>query len=345
MMPRRRMGGAFGLRFAAAQPSAMLERMDRSPLQPFLDRQGLVLLDGGLATELERRGFDLDDPLWSGRLVLEAPEAIEAVHEDYLEAGADVITSASYQLGFEGLGARGLDVAEAAEVMRRSVAIALRARDRFWARPASRAGRLRPLVAASIGPYGAVLADGSEYRGDYSLDRNRLRDFHRARLELLSDAGADLLAVETLPCRREAEAIVDLLAERPGPPAWLSFSCRDGRHLSSGEEFGDAVEAVAGAPRVLALGINCSAPRHLPSLLSIAAGRCDLPLMAYPNRGERWDAAAGGWHPGEGDAVGTDELAVMARDWQTAGARLIGGCCRTGPEDIRAMRVLLLDAS
>ena len=193
-----------------------------NPLARFLDSQRFVTLDGGLATELERRGADLRDPLWSAKLLLDAPEMIEELHYDYFVAGADVGTGASYQASFQGFLARGIDAARAEHLLRLSVALVRRARQRFWSDERNRAGRIEPLVAASVGCYGAMLHDGSEYRGDYGLSRAELRTFHERRLRVLEDSGADIIACETIPSRLEAEALVSLLEA----PAWISFSCR-----------------------------------------------------------------------------------------------------------------------
>jgi homocysteine S-methyltransferase len=304
-------------------------------LDELLARQGVVILDGGLATELERRGADLRDPLWSARLLLDAPELIRQVHLDYYAAGADVATTASYQASFEGFAPRGLDGVAAAELMRRSVALACEARDLFWSDPAARAGRAYPLVAASVGPYGATLHDGSEYRGNYGLGVDELIAFHRPRLAVLAEAGADLLACETLPCLDEALALGRLLPEFSQVSAWISFSCRDGVHVSQGETFFDCVAALEGCAQVVAIGVNCTAPQYIASLVEIAAARTKKPIVVYPNSGERYDAAAMCWHGGSNST----SLAELAEEWHGLGARLIGGCCRTTPEDIRALRV------
>jgi homocysteine S-methyltransferase len=303
-------------------------------LDELLAKYGVVILDGGLATELERRGADLHDPLWSARVLLDAPELIRQVHLDYYAAGADVATTASYQASFEGLARRGLDAAAAAGILRRSVALACEARDIFWADPAARAGRAYPLVAASIGPYGATLHDGSEYRGNYGLDVDALVEFHRPRLAVLAAAGADLLACETLPCLDEAVALARLLPEFPHMPAWISFSCRDGVHVSRGEPLAECVDALEGCAQIAAVGVNCTAPQYIASLVEIAASRTARPIVVYPNSGERYDAAAMCWHGGAATAT----LAASAPEWYRLGARLIGGCCRTTPADIRELR-------
>ena len=305
-----------------------------SRLDELLAQQGVVILDGALATELERRGADLHDPLWSAKMLLDAPELIRQVHLDYYLDGADVATTASYQASFEGFARRGLDASAAASLMRRSVTLACEARDIFWADPAARVGRLFPVVAASVGPYGATLHDGSEYRGRYGLSVDALVAFHRPRLAVLATAGADLLACETLPCRDEAVALARLLPEFPQMQVWISFSCRDGEHVSQGESLADCIDAVEGCAQVAAVGVNCTAPQFIAPLIQIAASRTAKPIVVYPNAGERYDAATMCWS-GSAD---TTMLADHAPEWYRLGARLIGGCCRTTPADIRALR-------
>lgn len=301
------------------------------PLLSLLQTQGFIVLDGALATELEYRGLDLRDPLWSARALLEAPEQVRAVHLDYLLAGADVITTASYQASFEGLAARGH---HPPTVLARSVELALAAREQFWQVAENRVGRIRPLVAASVGPYGAFLADGSEYRGNYGLSIEALMDWHRPRLEVLLAGGADLLACETIPCLDEAVALTRLLAERPSARAWLSFSCCDDRHLCGGAPLAEAAALAETCEQVLAVGVNCTPPRFVQALLREAASRTTKPLLAYPNSGEQWDAAGHCWLPaGEAEA-----LVRYVPNWYGAGARLLGGCCRTRPEDVRSIR-------
>ena len=295
-----------------------------SPLAHFFTDQAVLVLDGALATELEKRGADLNDPLWSARLLIEQPALIRQLHLDYFRAGADVATTASYQASFEGFARRGLDAAAAAELMRTSVRLATEARDSFWAEPAHRVGRRRPLVAASVGPYGAMLADGSEYRGHYTLDEDALMTFHRPRLKVLADAGADLLACETLPCLAEARALARLLAEEfPDTLAWISFSCRDGLHNSQGERLADCAEALDTCPQVLAIGLNCTAPQHVDSLIS----EVDRPQQQ-----------AGGGVPQLGRTVRRAEQALARLRPRRS---LCRAGCRMGPQRRQAHRWLL----
>jgi homocysteine S-methyltransferase len=292
-----------------------------------------VILDGGLATELEARGHDLSDRLWSARLLLSDPDAIEGVHVAYFAAGAEVATTASYQATITGFEAAGLDRAAALAAIRRSVELARRARDDFAERMGKAEGELR--VAGSVGPYGAMLADGSEYRGDYDPGEGALRDLHAPRMEALLEAGADILAIETIPTAREAAVLVELVDEL-GATAWLSYQCRDGASTAAGEPIGDAVAIAGGARGIVAIGVNCTAPRHVPALLRAASAATDKPLVAYPNGGDTWDAAARRWEAADGNG-GYDARAVAS--WTALGASFIGGCCGTGPADIAALAV------
>lgn len=301
-----------------------------------LQHRDCLLLDGALATELEARGCNLADPLWSARVLLDTPQLIRQLHLDYLRAGADIIISASYQATFEGFARRGLSAGQAAGLMRLSVELALQARQQFLAEQPG--GQTAPLVAASVGPYGAMLADGSEYRGQYGLSVQQLMDFHRPRLAVLAASGADLLACETIPCPEESVALARLLQEEfPAMPAWISFSCRDGEHVWQGERLADSLARLDGVAQLVALGVNCTDPRWVEGLLQQAATVTAKPLLAYPNSGEQWDAVHKCWH---GDASCMD-FVTAARGWRQAGARLIGGCCRTGPAHIAALQAVL----
>lgn len=289
------------------------------------------MLDGGLATQLEAAGEVLDTALWSAALLQSKPDAILAAHRAYLDAGADIVTSASYQASRTGFCAQGLAPADADRLIASSVALARAACERFAEdRPASAPRR----VAASVGPYGAVLHDGSEYTGDYGVTAGALREFHASRLALLDAAGADLLAVETLPSLAEARVIAELLAHCR-TPAWVAFSCRDERSISDGTPIETAAGIFAGHPGVIALGVNCTAPRYLPGLLErLGESAPDMALVAYPNSGEVYDASTNSWS-GTAD---TTAFQRAAGDWFAAGATYIGGCCRIGPAHIASLR-------
>jgi len=304
-----------------------------NPIATILQSHPVVILDGALATELERRGADLRDALWSAKILLEAPELIRDVHLDYFLAGADCAITASYQATVAGFAGRGLSQAEALALIQRSVQLAAEARDVFWANSAHRVGRPRPLVAASVGPYGAFLADGSEYRGDYGLSEAELMDFHRPRLAALVAAGADLIACETIPCLIEARVLVRLLGEFPDVSAWVSFSARDEQYICHGERLADCAAFLDNCPQVAAVGVNCTAPAFITGLIRAARSATSKPILVYPNSGEIYDAATYSWH-GE---TSSDAFGSQAQQWYAAGARIIGGCCRTTPAHICAV--------
>lgn len=291
------------------------------------DHDDVVLLDGGFATELERRGHDLSDDLWSARLLLDAPAEIEATHLAFFRAGARVATTASYQASFEGFAARGIDHDDAADLMLRSVTLARSAADIAQVEAAD---GVRRLVAASVGPYGAVLADGSEYSGDYGVSDAALRELHLPRAEVLATAGADLLAIETVPSEQEVAVLLGVLDELPeGTRAWLSLTCADEATTRRGEDVDRVFGLARGHDRVVAVGVNCTAPEHIEALVGRAVAASGKPAVAYPNSGESWDGAARAWG---GDGAGVDPAA--AQRWVAAGARYVGGCCRVGADDI-----------
>lgn len=297
--------------------------MTRATLQETIARRAVVL-DGGLATLLERHGHDLSSDLWSARLLRDDPAAIERAHREFFAAGAEVATTASYQVSFEGFGADGVEREEVERLLRRSVALAAAARDEVapdgW-------------VAASVGPYGAVLADGSEYVGRYGLSAARLREFHLPRIELLASAGPDLLAVETIPDAEEAEVLVGIL-EEVGLPAWLSYSV-SGAGTRAGQPLAEAFAVATSSQTLVAVGVNCCAPDDVLPALQVALQITGLPGVAYPNTGQGWDSDTHTWS-------GTASYDVsLAPSWVDAGARFVGGCCEVGPADISALADVL----
>jgi homocysteine S-methyltransferase len=292
----------------------VLDRIVRNTGQP------PVVLDGGLSNALEDLGFDLTDALWTARILMDHPEAVATVHRAYFRAGAQVATTASYQASVPGFMTAGVTRETAEDVIRRSVTIARDVRDELSADGTTR------WVAASVGPYGAVLADGSEYRGRYGLSHSALRDFHRPRMELLLSAEPDLFAVETIPDLKEAEVLVELLDEL-GIPAWFSYSSR-GRTTSAGQPLNEALATAAASDHVLAVGVNCCPASEVLPAAGLVAEVTDKPAVVYPNGGGDWDAQKRSW------GGGSDDVAALAPDWVSAGARLVGGCCRVGPDEI-----------
>ncbi|MDQ0370375.1 homocysteine S-methyltransferase [Catenuloplanes indicus] len=273
---------------------------------------GPLVLDGGLATQLEADGADLSGALWSARLLRDDPAAIVAAHAAYLRAGAQVLTTASYQATLPGFAAAGIPATEAAALLRRSVRLAREAaRGRAW-------------VAASAGPYGAMLADGSEYRGNYGLSVRELTAFHRPRLEILAEAAPDVLALETVPDLREAEALLTAL-DGLGVPAWLSFTA-DGSRTRAGQPLEEAFALVTGLDTIVAVGVNCCEPADAAAAVPLARHASGgKPVVVYPNSGETWDAVTRSWAGNPHPPAVPD------------GAALVGGCCRVGPPAIAAI--------
>ncbi|WP_327185715.1 homocysteine S-methyltransferase [Streptomyces sp. NBC_01334] len=293
---------------------------------------GAVVLDGGMSNQLESAGHDLSDELWSARLLAEQPEAITQAHLAYFEAGANVAITSSYQATFEGFAKRGIDHDEAARLLALSVELAQEA-----ARQARNKGLAHPLwVAASVGPYGAMLADGSEYRGRYGLSIAELERFHRPRLEVLAAASPDVLALETVPDADEAEALLRAVRGL-GVPAWLSYSIA-GDRTRAGQPLDEAFALAADADEVIAVGVNCCAPEDVEAAVTTAARVTGKPVVVYPNSGEVWDAEARAWN---GRSTFTAEQVL---GWRESGARLIGGCCRVGPEAVASIARTLTSA-
>jgi homocysteine S-methyltransferase len=322
----------------AATPDSVTS--GENPLSPHLERFGFVVLDGGLATALERSGHDLRDELWSARLLLDDPSAIGAVHSAYLRAGADCITTSAYQATVSGLEGRGVSRDEAVAALRRSTELALaavrgaRPKEEAQASVGGDGAPLAPLVAASVGPYGAWLADGSEYDGRYGRSVAELADFHRERFELLAGSGADLLACETIPSAKETEALLDVHEGTPDCWAWFSFTCADDRVIRDGTPIEEVVDACAARERVAAVGLNCTEPRWAGMIVERIRERTDLPVVVYPNSGELYDGRTKSWSAGSG---ATSWMEGLRAAW-AAGARVVGGCCRTGPDEIRELR-------
>ncbi len=298
---------------------------------PFIEKNKVVILDGALATELEKRGADLNDQLWSAKLLMENPSLIRQVHMDYLEAGADVITSASYQASMEGFAKRGLSAGQSIQLMQLSIDLCLQAREEVIRK--KNLTEPLPLVAASIGPYGAYLANGAEYTGEYGIGIEALKNFHRSRMQVLYNSGADFFAFETIPSLDEGMALLQLLKEFPNKQAWLSCSCRDLLHTCHGERMAEVAKLAEQSDQIAAIGVNCTSPEFVASLIKEIKTVTSKPVLVYPNLGETYDAMNKCWLPGEHSHA----FASYTDEWYQAGATLIGGCCRTSPNDIREL--------
>lgn len=302
-----------------------------NPIENVLKSFPVMILDGAMATELEKYECDLNDSLWSAKVLIENPELIKKVHLDYFEAGADCAMTASYQATIAGFMSRGLSKEEAEELIGKSVQIAAEARDEFWEDEKNHVNRPKPLVAGSIGPYGAFLADGSEYTGDYDLTEEQLMDFHRDRMKILVEAGADILVCETIPCLKEAKAIARLLKEFPTVYALISFSAKDDLHISDGEKIADCITWLNDQDQVASTGVNCTALEYIPSLIAEMKRHTNKPISVYPNSGEKYNPDDKTWESG---SIQMD-YKQLSKQWFDLGATLIGGCCRTSPAHIQ----------
>ena len=288
---------------------------------------GIHVIDGGLASELEYLGANISGPLWSAHVLEDEPEKVAAVHRAYIQAGSQCIATCSYQVSRMGYAEVGLSPERADAALLRSVALARSVVAEFPDR--------RVLVAASLGPYGAALHNGAEYTGNYDCSYADLVRFHRERIDILARAtgpeAPDLLAFETFPSLEEVRAVGEALAPWPALRAWFSFSCRDEKHVSHGEPLAECAALVAAYTQTVAIGVNCVPPRQLPSLIAELRSASDKPILVYPNSGEGWDTAARCWI-GQSDP---QQFGRMSKEWFAAGAQIVGGCCRTRPVHIR----------
>ncbi len=294
-----------------------------------------LLIDGGLSNELERLGYDLNHELWSAKLLSTDPEAIIKAHLNYLESGAQCIITSSYQASIPGFMTVGHNKTAAEALLLRTVQLAEAAIARFIP---SNSNDLSPIIAASIGPYGAYLSDGSEYRGNYGVSDEELSAFHLSRIEVLDRSNADLLACETIPSFQETRVLGELLKETV-KPAWISFSCKDEDHLNDGTHIIECVSLLAHHPNVFAIGVNCTAPKYISGLIRNIKAGWDKKIVVYPNSGEVYDPGSKTW-------AGISEPNVfvkMAKEWMESGTDILGGCCRIGPEHIRSLRKSLME--
>lgn len=294
---------------------------------------GRHILDGGMASELEYRGADINGPLWSAHVLEDSPEKIIAVHRAYIEAGADIIETASYQVSRVGYAEVGLDPTSADSALLRSLALARHAASQYPDR--------RIVIAASLGPYGAALHNGAEYHGNYTCTFDDLIQFHRERINVLAAAppaeSPDVLAFETLPSLAEAEAIGQALAPHPELAAWFAFTCRDQQHVAHGELLRQCATAVAAFPQTIAIGVNCTHPSFISDLIAELRSASDKPIIVYPNSGEGWDPHHRRWTGASDPHLYGEE----SREWFAAGAQIVGGCCRTRPSHIKQVNAAI----
>ena len=312
--------------------------MSKNSLDKLFKETNTIIVDGALATELEFLGCDLNDSLWSAKILLEQPHLIKQVHYSYFDAGADVGISASYQATIDGFVKKGYSIEQAKEAIKQSMTLLNEARNEWWNNVGQKTNRSFPLLAGSVGPYGAFLADGSEYNGNYNVSDERLKQFHRSRIQLLWSNGAEILAAETIPSLNEAKIIAELVSEINGE-CWISFSCKSEELISNGELIEDCAAELDSIESVKAIGINCTPPQYVESLIKAIKRKTSKPIVVYPNSGLEYDSINKQWI-GENTCVSYHSYASV---WQKAGASMIGGCCKTTPEMIKEVAKILKD--
>jgi len=303
-------------------------------IEKILSEYPFIILDGGFATELEKKGFNLKDRLWSAKIIAEDPGAVRDVHLSYLNAGADCIITSSYQATVPGFISAGYSRSEAIALIGKSVKIASDPVKIFHDSFPDMSKRPEPFIAASAGCYGSFLADGSEYRGDYHLDVNGYKNFHRERVDILAEAGAEIIAFETFPCMEEAVAVVELMEEYSNLSYWIVFTIQDALRTSHGDNFIECIRFLQGKKNIAASGVNCSPPELIIPVLDSFDDELKKRFVVYPNSGEHYHTDCSCW---EDDATASDYL-KLSEEWYNRGARLIGGCCRTGPSDIAKIK-------
>ena len=308
-------------------------------IEEILQKQKVFILDGALGTQIQKNGHDVNDSLWSAKFLNEDTSVIKEVHKQYLEAGADCIITSSYQASLEGFLEKGFSKEKAIELIKLSINIAKEARDEFWETFEDKQTRIKPLVAASIGPYGAYLADGSEYSGDYKISDEELKDFHKKRLEIIVETNPDILACETIPLLKEAKIISDLLKQYPHITSWITFSAKNENYTNAGDDIKECMTYLNTQEHISAVGINCTAPQYIPMLIENIKSVCSKPIVIYPNGGSRYNPITKLWERGE---LCAQDFAKLAHLWYTKGATVIGGCCETTPNEIEYIRKTLL---
>ena len=308
---------------------------DNNPIKPLLEQKKHMIIDGALASELQRRGCDLNDSLWSAKVLIEQPELIQQVHYDYFVAGADCAITASYQATPMGFAPKGIELEESIKLIKTSVKLAQQAKMQYL-NDIKQDKAL--LIAGSVGPYGAYLANGSEYTGDYQLSESEFIAFHKDRVAALIDAGVDILACETMPSFLEIKALAKLIQQFPMVNCWFSLTLKDQKHISDGTPLTEVIEYLNSIEQIVSVGINCIALEKVTPALEVLSKLTSKPLIVYPNSGEEYDPTTKQWHKNHHHNC---TFANQLDTWIKLGAKLIGGCCQTTPEDIVEIHQLL----
>jgi Homocysteine/selenocysteine methylase (S-methylmethionine-dependent) len=308
---------------------------NNNPIKTLLEQKKHIVIDGALASELQRRGCDLNDSLWSAKVLIEQPELIQQVHYDYFVAGADCAITASYQATPMGFAPKGIELEESIKLIKTSVKLAQQAKMQYL-NDIKQDKTL--LIAGSVGPYGAYLANGSEYTGDYQLSESEFIAFHKDRVTALIDANVDILACETMPSFLEIKALAKLIQQFPMVNCWFSLTLKDQKHISDGTPLTEVIEYLNSIEQIVSVGINCIALEKVTPALEVLSKLTSKPLIVYPNSGEQYDPTTKQWHKNHHHNC---TFANQLDTWIKLGAKLIGGCCQTTPEDIVEIHQLL----
>ncbi len=307
-------------------------------IKNFLEKQNALILDGALGTQMQNHGFNINDSLWSAKFLDENPNAIKLVHKEYLEAGADCIITSSYQASLEGFLEKGFSEEKADHLISSSIKIAKDTRDEFW-ESYKNSDRLKPLVAASIGPYGAYLANGAEYSGAYEISEKKLSSFHKRRLDTIMKMSPDIIACETIPLFSEIKILSKLLEKYKTTTSWLCLSAKNESLTNAGDDVEEVISWLNAQKHIDAIGVNCTAPQYISTLVKKIKKLSDKLIVIYPNGGSAYNPITKLW---ESSLTNSEEFAKMAYLWNSLGANIIGGCCETTPKEIKKIREYLL---
>lgn len=302
--------------------------------QKILKTQNTIILDGALGTLMQEKGYNVSDSLWSARFLDENPNVIANIHKEYLQSGADCIITSSYQASIEGFLEKGFKKEKAIELIKLSIKIAIQTRDDFWDSLEDKRNRIKPLVAASIGPYGAYLANGAEYTGVYGISDAKLKEFHKKRLELIVEEKPDIIACETLPSFKEAQILCEHLKKYKNIESWICFSAKDDLSTNAGDNIIEAAKFLDTQEHISAIGINCTHPKYIASLIKKFKDNSSKPIVVYPNGGSKYNPITKKWEKAQ---ITANEYVKMSQLWRASGATIIGGCCETGLEEIEAL--------
>lgn len=296
-----------------------------------------LLIDGAMSTALEQLGADTNNPLWTASVLDKQPNLVKQVHQEYFKVGARLAITDTYQANVQAFVANGYSERQAHALIKRAVQLARDARDEY-----QQATGVYNYIAGAVGPYGAYLADGSEYTGDYQRSEAEFKEFHRPRLTDILSVGVDVIAIETQPRLDEVIAVLKLAKElAPTIPCYVSFSLKDHASLADGTPLAVAAATVDQYDNVFAIGANCIPLERVAPAVTVIRRATDKPIIAYPNSSAVYDPQTKTWAYPHGHR----SLASYLPQWLSAGVTIVGGCCTTTPADIALLHEKLTERS